>query len=153
MSNNFIRPRLAEVEGAAVPSPYGGKNRQVQVDLSPAAMHEKNVTPEDVVSAIQVQNLLLPAGTEKIGNFEYLEIDALNASTDTLDELNSLPIKHVDGAVVYLRDVAHVRDGYSPHQNLVRVNGLHSVLTTIQKERLGLNPQHYQPGERATAAN
>ena len=131
LSNNFIRPRLAEVEGAAVPSPYGGKNRQVQVDLSPAAMHEKNVTPEDVVNAIQVQNLLLPAGTEKIGKFEYQVM--LNASTNTLDELNSLPIKHIDGAVVYLRDVAHVRDGYSPQQNLVRVNGLHSVLTTIQK--------------------
>ncbi|HEY6452615.1 MAG TPA: efflux RND transporter permease subunit [Steroidobacteraceae bacterium] len=131
LSNNFIRPRLAEVEGAAVPSPYGGKNRQVQVDLDPAALHEKNVTPEDVVNAIQVQNLLLPAGTEKIGKFEYEVM--LNASTNTLDELNELPIKHVDGTVVYLHDVAHVRDGYSPQQNLVRVNGLHSVLTTIQK--------------------
>jgi len=131
LSNNFIRPRLAEVEGAAVPSPYGGKNRQVQVDLDPAALHEKNLTPEDVVNAIQLQNLLLPAGTEKIGKFEYEVL--LNASTDTLDALNDLPIKHVDGTVVYLRDVAHVRDGYSPQQNMVRVNGLHSVLTTIQK--------------------
>ena len=131
LSNNFIRPRLAEVEGAAVPSPYGGKNRQVQVDLNPAALHEKNLTPDDVVNAIQVQNLLLPAGTEKIGKFEYQVL--LNASTNTLDELNDLPIKHVDGTVVYLRDVAHVRDGYSPQQNLVRVNGQHSVLTTIQK--------------------
>ena len=131
LSNNFIRPRLAEVEGAAVPSPYGGKARQVQVDLDPAALHAKNVTPEDVVNAIQVQNLLLPAGTEKIGKFEYQVM--LNASTNTLDELNDLPIKHVDGTVVYLHDVAHVRDGYSPQQNLVRVNGQHSVLTTIQK--------------------
>src|SRR5665213_3374408 len=131
LSNNFIRPRLAEVEGAAVPSPYGGKNRQVQVDLNPAALHEKNLTPDDVVNAIQVQNLLLPAGTEKIGKFEYQVL--LNASTNTLDELNDLPIKHVDGTVIYLRDVAHVRDGYSPQQNLVRVNGQHSVLTTIQK--------------------
>ena len=131
LSNNFIRPRLAEVEGAAVPSPYGGKARQVQVDLDPAALHAKNVTPEDVVNAVQLQNLLLPAGTEKIGKFEYQVM--LNASTDTLDELNDLPIKHVDGTVVYLHDVAHVRDGYSPQQNLVRVNGQHSVLTTIQK--------------------
>ncbi len=131
LSNNFIRPRLAEVEGAAVPSPYGGKARQVQVDLDPAALHEKNLTPDDVVNAIQLQNLLLPAGTEKIGKFEYQVL--LNASTDTLDALNSLPIKRVDGTVVYLHDVAHVRDGYSPQQNIVRVNGLHSVLTTIQK--------------------
>jgi multidrug efflux pump subunit AcrB len=131
LSNNFIRPRLAEVEGAAVPSPYGGKNRQVQVDLDPAALHEKNLTPADVVNAIQLQNLLLPAGTEKIGKFEYQVL--LNASTDTLNELNDLPIKRVDGTVVYLHDVAHVRDGYSPQQNMVRVNGLHSVLTTIQK--------------------
>jgi multidrug efflux pump subunit AcrB len=131
LSNNFIRPRLAEVEGAAVPSPYGGKNRQVQVDLNPQALHAKNVTPSEVVNAIQAQNLLLPAGTEKIGSFEYEVM--LNASTNTLDELNDLPIKHVDGTVVYLRDVAHVRDGYSPQQNLVRVDGLHSVLTTIQK--------------------
>ncbi|MGC1458006.1 MAG: efflux RND transporter permease subunit [Steroidobacteraceae bacterium] len=131
LSNNFIRPRLAEVEGAAVPSPYGGKNRQVQVDLDPAALHEKNLTPDDVVNAIQLQNLLLPAGTEKIGKFEYEVL--LNASTDSLDALNNLPIKRVDGTVVYLRDVAHVRDGYSPQQNMVRVNGLHSVLTTIQK--------------------
>ncbi|HEY4340562.1 MAG TPA: efflux RND transporter permease subunit [Steroidobacteraceae bacterium] len=131
LSNNFIRPRLAEVEGAAVPSPYGGKNRQVQVDLDPAALHEKNLSPEDVVSAIQLQNLLLPAGTEKIGKLEYEVL--LNASTDTLSALNDLPIKRVDGTVVYLRDVAHVRDGYSPQQNMVRVNGLHSVLTTIQK--------------------
>ncbi len=131
LSNNFIRPRLAEVEGAAVPSPYGGKARQVQVDLNPAALHEKNLTPDDVVNAIQLQNLLLPAGTEKIGTFEYQVL--LNASTDSLDALNSLPIKRVEGTVVYLRDVAHVRDGYSPQQNMVRVNGLHSVLTTIQK--------------------
>src|SRR5665213_1490343 len=131
LSNNFIRPRLAEVEGAAVPSPYGGKNRQVQVDLNPAALHEKNVTPDEVVNAIQMQNLLLPAGTEKIGKFEYQVL--LNASTDTLAALNDLPIKHVGGTVVYLHDVAHVRDGYSPQQNLVRVDGQHSVLTTIQK--------------------
>jgi len=131
LSNNFIRPRLAEVEGAAVPSPYGGKNRQVQVDLDPAALHEKNLTPDDVVNAIQLQNLLLPAGTEKIGTFEYQVL--LNSSTDTLDALNNLPIKRVKGTVIYLRDVAHVRDGYSPQQNMVRVDGLHSVLTTIQK--------------------
>jgi multidrug efflux pump subunit AcrB len=131
LANNFIRPRLAEVEGAAVPSPYGGKNRQVQVDLDPAALHEKNVTPDDVVNAIQVQNLLLPAGTEKIGKLEYEVM--LNASTNTLDALDDLPIKHIDGTVVYLHDVAHVRDGYSPQQNLVRVDGRHAVLTTIQK--------------------
>jgi multidrug efflux pump subunit AcrB len=131
LSNNFIRPRLAEVEGAAVPSPYGGKARQVAVDLDPSALRQKGLTPEDVVNAIQLQNLLLPAGTEKIGKFEYNVL--LNASPTELADLNDLPLKHVDGTVVYLHDVAHVRDGYSPQQNMVRVNGLHSVLTTIEK--------------------
>jgi multidrug efflux pump subunit AcrB len=131
LSNNFIRPQLAEVEGAAIPSPYGGKNRQVQVDLDPDALRSKGLTPEDVVNAIQVQNLMLPAGTEKIGKFEYNVL--LNASPDKLADFNDLPIKRVDGTLIYLHDVAHVRDGYSPQQNLVRVNGRHSVLTTIQK--------------------
>ena len=131
LSNNFIRPQLAQVQGAAVPSPYGGKNRQIQVDLDMQALRSKGLTPQDVSTAILAQNLILPAGTEKIGEFEYNVM--LNASPNVLDDLNDLPIKTVNGATILLRDVAHVRDGFSPQQNMVRVNGQHSVLTTIQK--------------------
>jgi len=130
-SNNFIRPQLAQVEGAAIPSPYGGKNRQVVVDLDPNAMRSKGLSPEDVTTAIMAQNLILPSGTEKIGTFEYSV--KLNGSPKELDELNNLPIKSVNGTVVTLRDIAHVRDGYSPQTNLVLVNGKRSVLTTVQK--------------------
>ena len=131
LSNNFIRPQLAEVEGAAIPSPYGGKARQVSVDLNMAALHEKGLSAQDVANALSAQNLILPAGTEKIGKFEYNVL--LNASPRRLAQLEDLPIKDAGGAVVYVRDVAHVRDGYSPQENIVRVNGRHSVLTTIQK--------------------
>jgi multidrug efflux pump subunit AcrB len=131
LSNNFIRPQLASVEGAAIPSPYGGKNRQVVVDLDPNALRAKNLSPEDVTNAILAQNLILPAGTQKIGNFEYSV--KLNASPTQLDELNDLPIKAINSTVIKLSDVAHVRDGYSPQQNLVLVNGQRSVLTTVQK--------------------
>ena len=131
LSNNFIRPQLAQVEGAAIPSPYGGKNRQVVVDLDPNAMRSKGLSPDDVANAILAQNLILPAGTQKIGTYEYNV--KLNGSPKVLDELNDLPIKAVNGTVVTLRDVAHVRDGYSPQTNLVLVNGQRSVLTTVQK--------------------
>ncbi len=131
ISNNFIRPQLAEVEGAAIPSPYGGKNRQVQVDLDYQALRSKGLSPDDVINAIGKQNLILPAGVEKLDKFEYNVI--LNASPLVLDELNNLPIKAVNGAMIYVRDVAHVWDGFSPQENMVRVNGRHSVLTTIQK--------------------
>jgi len=131
LSNNFIRPQLAEVEGAAVPSPYGGKARQIMVDLDPNAMRANNLSPADVTNAILVQNLVLPSGTEKLGMYEYNV--RLNASPKELEDLNDLPIKTVDGATIYLRDVAHVRDGYSPQQNMVRVDGRRAVLTTIQK--------------------
>ncbi len=131
ISNNFIRPQLAQVQGAAVPSPYGGKNRQISVDLDMQALRSKGLSPQDVTDAILKQNLILPAGTEKIGSFEYNVM--LNASPNVLDSLNDLPIKSVNGATILLRDVAHVRDGFSPQQNMVRVNGQHSVLTTIQK--------------------
>jgi multidrug efflux pump subunit AcrB len=130
LANNFIRPILAQVR-AAIPSPYGGKNRQVQVDLDMQALRSKGLTPQNVTAAILTQNLIIPAGTEKMGSYEYNV--KLNASPNVLDELNDLPIKSVNGATILLRDVAHVRDGYSPQQNMVRVNGRHSVLTTIQK--------------------
>ncbi|MBS0375185.1 MAG: efflux RND transporter permease subunit [Proteobacteria bacterium] len=131
LSNNFIRPQLAEVEGAAIPSPYGGKNRLVMVDVDPRALQAKNLTPADVTTAILAQNLVLPAGTAKVGLYEYNV--RLNASPTALEELNNLPIRTVNGATIYLHDVGHVRDGYAPQTNLVRVDGRRSVLTTIQK--------------------
>ena len=131
LSNNFIRPQLAEVEGAAVTSPYGGKVRQIQVDLDQRALRAKGLTPTDVVNALSVQNLQLPSGTEKVGLFEYNV--TLNASPKVVEELNDMPIKTVNGATIYLRDVGYVRDGFAPQTNIVRINGLHSVLTTIQK--------------------
>jgi multidrug efflux pump subunit AcrB len=132
LSNNFIRPQLAEVEGAAVPSPYGGKNRQVVVDLDPEALRSKGLSPQDVTTAILAQNLILPSGTEKLGKFEYNV--KLNGSPKDLQGLNDLPIKSsANGETIYLHDVAHVRDGYSPQQNLVLVDGNRSVLTTVLK--------------------
>ncbi len=131
LSNNFIRPQLAEVEGAAVPSPYGGKNRQVVVDLEPEALRSKGLSPQDVTTAILAQNLILPSGTEKLGKFEYNV--KLNGSPKDLQGLNDLPIKSENGTTIYLHDVAHVRDGYSPQQNLVLVDGQRSVLTTVLK--------------------
>ena len=131
LSNNFIRPQLAEVEGAAVPSPYGGKNRVVMVDVDPRALQAKSLSPTDVTTAILAQNLVLPSGTTKIGMFEYNV--RLNASPTALADLDDLPIKSVNGATIYLHDVGHVRDGYAPQTNLVRVDGRRSVLTTIQK--------------------
>ncbi len=109
---NFLRPQLATVSGAALPWPYGGKQPQIQVDLDPSALQSKGLSPADVVSAISQQNLILPSGTSKIGGFEY-DVD-LNASPQTVDELNDLPIKSVHGTPIYVHDVAHVRNGYPP---------------------------------------
>jgi multidrug efflux pump subunit AcrB len=128
---NFIRPQLATVAGAAIPSPYGGKIRQVQVDLNQTALQASKLSAEDVVTAISAQNLILPAGTEKIGKFEYNV--ALNASPKAIAELNDLPIKKVDGTIIYVRDVAYVHDGYPPQTNIVRVDGARAVLMTILK--------------------
>jgi multidrug efflux pump subunit AcrB len=128
---NFIRPQLATVAGAAIPSPYGGKVRQVQVDLNQHALQAANLSAEDVVSAISAQNLILPAGTQKIGKFEY-NVE-LNASPKFIDQLNDLPVKKVNGTIIYVRDVAYVHDGNPPQTNVVRVNGAHAVLMTILK--------------------
>src|SRR6202011_816344 len=128
---NFIRPRLVTIEGAAVPYPYGGKQRQVQVDLNTAALQSKGLSPADVVNAISAQNLILPAGTAKMGKFEY-NVD-MNGSPTTIAELNNLPIKAVGGTTIYIRDVANVRDGFPPQTNIVRVDGRRSTLMTIQK--------------------
>jgi CzcA family heavy metal efflux pump len=128
---NFIRTRLITVPGAAIPYPYGGKQRQVQVDLNTAALQAKGLSPLDVVNAVGVQNLILPAGTTKIGPLEY-DVD-MNASPQTVAELNDLPIKTVGSSTIYIRDVANVRDGFPPQTNIARVNGQRAVLLTVQK--------------------
>ena len=128
---NFIRPALASVAGASVPSPYGGKERQIQVDLDPQALQSKGLSAEDVGAALAAQNQIIPAGTAKIGGFEYNI--KLNNSPDAIEQLNNLPIKTVNGATIYIRDVAHVRDGSPPQRNEVRVDGRRSVLMSVLK--------------------
>ncbi len=128
---NFVRSRLSSVEGASIPYPYGGKQRQVQVDINTEALQARGLSPNDVVNAISAQNLILPSGTAKIGMFEY-ELDT-NSAPKTIEALNNLPIKTVNGAMVYIHDVAHVRDGYPPQTNIVRVDGQRASLLTIQK--------------------
>jgi multidrug efflux pump subunit AcrB len=131
LGQNFIRPQLATVAGAAVPSPYGGKILQVQVDLDQHAMQAHNVSADDVVNTISVQNLILPAGDEKIGKFDWNV--ALNASPVLLDRINDLPVKKVNDTIIYMHDVAFVHQGSPPQTNLVRVNGSRAVLMTILK--------------------
>jgi len=128
---NFIRPQLATVSGAAIPWPYGGKQPQIQVDLDPGALQAQHLAPADVVNAITQQNLILPSGTSKIGSIEY-DVD-LNASPRTVKELNDLPIKTVGATPIYIRDVAHVRNGYPPQTNIARVDGQRAALMVIQK--------------------
>jgi len=128
---NFIRPQLATVAGAAIPSPYGGKVRQVQVDINQHKLQSYGLSAQDVVDALAAQNLIIPMGTEKIGRFEYV-VDLNDAPQDIAD-LNGLPIKWVDNAMVYIGDVAYVHDSAPPQINMVRVDGAHAVLMTIQK--------------------
>jgi hypothetical protein len=130
-SVNQIRPGLITVQGAAIPWPYGGKQRLVSVDLDLKALQSQNLSPQDVVNAMSAQNFVLPSGTAKIGPTEY-DIN-LNTSPKLLDELNNLPIKTVNGAVIHVSDVAQVRDGYLPQQNIVRQDGVRSVLISILK--------------------
>ncbi|MFY9627400.1 MAG: efflux RND transporter permease subunit, partial [Methylocystis sp.] len=128
---NFIRPQLATVAGAAIPSPYGGKVRQVQIDIDQQKLRTIGVSAEDVVKAIADQNLITPVGTQKIGQFEY--IVSLNVSPTQIAELNDLPIRKADGTVNFIRDVAFVHDSSPPQINVVRVDGSPAVLMTIQK--------------------
>ncbi|HZT01202.1 MAG TPA: efflux RND transporter permease subunit [Steroidobacteraceae bacterium] len=129
--NQVIRSQIATVAGASIPYPYGGATRQIQVDLNPSALRAQGLAPVDVLDAIATQNLIVPAGTEKIGGTEY-DVK-LNASPVTIDRLNDLPIRSRGGTVTYLRDVAFVHDGHPPQTNIVRVNGRRAVLMTIQK--------------------
>jgi multidrug efflux pump subunit AcrB len=130
-AQNFIRPQLATVAGAAVPSPYGGKIRQVQIDADQRKLRSYGLSAQDVVDAVARQNLIIPVGTQKIGKFEY--VVSLNDAPKRIAELNDLPIKKVDGTMTYIRDVAFVHDGSPPQTNLVRVDGRRAVLMTIQK--------------------
>jgi multidrug efflux pump subunit AcrB len=131
LGNTILRTELATVAGASIPFPYGGKQRQVQVDLDPQALRANGLTANDVVTAIGEQNLILPAGTQKIDAFEYFI--KLNASPTQIEELNELPVRSQNGTVTYIRDVAHVRDGYSPQTNMVRVDGRRAVLMNVLK--------------------
>jgi multidrug efflux pump subunit AcrB len=128
---NFIRPQLATVPGAAVPIPYGGKVRQIMVDIDSQQLTAKGLSATDVVNAVNAQNVILPSGTAKIGATEYNI--GLNGTPPTVAGLNNLPVKTVNGATVYLHDVAHVRDGYAVQQNIVRQDGQRGVLLSIQK--------------------
>ncbi len=128
---NFLRTQLVTVPGAAIPYPYGGKQTQVMIDLNPALLQSKGLSATDVVSAVNLQNLVLPSGTAKIGEFEY-DVN-LNGAPRTVQELNDLPIKQVGNSTIYLRDVAHVREGFSPQTNVVRHDGLRGVLVTVLK--------------------
>jgi CzcA family heavy metal efflux pump len=130
-ANVFVRTQLATVQGASLPFPFGGKQRQVQVDLDQKALQSYGLSAQDVQNAIAAQNLIIPAGTQKIGEFEYNV--RLNGSPVAVNELNDLPIKVVNGATVFIHDVAHVRDGAPPQTNIVRLNGEHAVLMTVQK--------------------
>src|ERR1700733_9318623 len=128
---NFIRTRLATVPGISVPLPYGGKVRQVMVDLDPDALYGKGLSATDISNALDLQNLILPTGTVKVGTREYLI--RLNSSPELISAMNDIPIKTVNGAPVYFRDVGQVRDGYQVQTNMVRINGgLSSLLTVLR---------------------
>ena len=128
---NFIRTQLVTVPGAGLPYPYGGKERQIQVDLNLPALQAKGLSPADVVNTIGAQNLILPSGTMKIGQFEYTL--NTNSAPQTIQELNDLPIHQVNGAMVYIHDVAHVRNGFPPQTNIVRVDGQRAALLSVIK--------------------
>ncbi len=131
LGQNAIRTQLATIEGAQTPFPYGGKQRQIQVDLDLAALQAKGLSPVDVVNAVSAQNLIAPSGSMKIDRYEYAV--ETNSAPPIIDELNNLPIKAVNGAVIYVRDVAHVRDGSPPQTNIVRVDGKRAILMSVLK--------------------
>ncbi len=128
---NFIRTQLATVQGASIPYPFGGRQRQIQVDLDPAALRAYGISAQDVNLAVGAQSPILPTGTQKIGAYEYSIL--LNASPSVADQINDIPIKRVDDTIVRLRDVAHVRDGAAVQSNIVRLDGKRAVLMSIQK--------------------
>ena len=131
LGNNVIRTQLATIQGAALPTPYGGKVRQVLIDLDPKALQAHHLSAQDVISVFEQQSLILPAGTQKIGQYEYLI--KMNAMPKTMAEFNAIPIQHSAAGTIFLRDVAHVRDGFPPQTNIVRVNGQRAVMMPILK--------------------
>jgi len=128
---NFVRVPLATVQGASMPLPSGGKQRQIEVDIDPRALQSYGLTPADVSAAINAQNLTLPSGTVKVGDREYGV--RLNNSPNLVSEMGDFPVKQVNGATIYIRDVAQVRDGYSPQTSIIRQDGHRGVLLTIMK--------------------
>jgi multidrug efflux pump subunit AcrB len=128
---NVVRTPLVTIPGAAIPYPFGGKTRQVQIDLDSAAMQARGLSGQDVANALATQNLITPVGTQKIGSFEYTI--QLNSAPARLEDLGNLPIKAVNGAMVYIRDVAQVRDGNPPQTNIVHVEGNRSALLQVLK--------------------
>jgi len=128
---NFLRVGLATVQGASMPNPYGGRTRQVMVDIDISALNGKGLSPSDVVNAIGAENLILPSGTEKIGSTEYAV--ELNGSPTSIRDLNDIPLRQVNGHMIYIRDVAHVRDGFAVQQNIVRSDGIRASLLTVIK--------------------
>jgi CzcA family heavy metal efflux pump len=131
LGQNFLRSQLATVPGAATPYPYGGKIRQIQVDLDLPRLQANGLSPNDIVNALNAQNLILPAGTTKIGALEY-QVE-MNGNPQTIPELNELPVKTVNGSTIYMRDVAHVRDGFAPQTNIVRMDGVRGALMSMLK--------------------
>src|ERR1700712_2227319 len=131
LGNNFIRTPLGTVQGASVSYPFGGKSRSVMVDLNLDELYAKQLSPIDVSNALTLQNLILPTGTAKLAETEYHI--KVNSSPMVMDELNNLPIKTVNGAPVYIKDVAQVRDGFSVQNNIVRTNGSRGVLMTVTR--------------------
>lgn len=130
-SQNFIRTQLATVQGAQIPLPYGGRSRTINVDIDPQALYARGLSPYDVSNAISAQNLILPSGDIKVGARDYTV--TVNSSPDNVEFLNDLPIRQVNGSTVYVRDVANVRDGYSPQTNIVDTDGKRAALITINK--------------------
>jgi multidrug efflux pump subunit AcrB len=128
---NFLRTQLVTVPGAAVPYPYGGKTRQVMVNINPNRLQAKGLSPSDVLTALGNEQLILPGGTAKIGQFEY-DVD-VNADLKKVSEFNDLPIKRVGNTIIYLRDVATVSDGFAPQTNIVRQDGKRGALVTVLK--------------------
>ena len=126
-----IRQALAVVQGTTLPAPYGGKVRQVMIDIDPTSLQSKGLSPRDVNDAINAQNLALPSGKAKIGDTDYRVL--LNNTPELVETLSGIPVKTVNGKVVYVRDVAHVHDGFAVQQNIVRTEGARSVLVTILK--------------------
>ena len=131
LGQNFLRNFLATVPGAATPYPYGGKIRQIQVDLDLPRLQSYGLAPNDIVNAVNAQNLILPTGTVKLGSLEY-NVE-MNGTPETIPELNDLPVKTFNGSTLYMRDVAHIRDGFAPQTNIVRADGNRGALMSIYK--------------------